>query len=30
MGWDKEAKKQDELRVAEIKKQQIENPPVAE
>ena len=30
MGWDKEARKQDELRLAEIKKQQLENPPVAE
>jgi DNA-directed RNA polymerase subunit beta' len=30
MGWDKEATKQDELRLAEIKKQQLENPPVAE
>ena len=30
MGWDKEARKQDELRIAEIKKQQLENVPVAE
>ena len=30
MGWDKEAKKQDETRLAEIKKQQLENPPGAE
>jgi hypothetical protein len=30
MSWDKEARKQDELRIAEIKKQQIENAPVAE
>jgi DNA-directed RNA polymerase subunit beta' len=30
MAWDKEAKKQDELRLAEIKKQQLENAPVAE
>jgi DNA-directed RNA polymerase subunit beta' len=30
MGWDKEANKQDETRLAEIKKQQLENPPTAE
>ena len=30
MGWDKEAKKQDDLRLAEIKKQQLENAPVTE
>ena len=30
MSWDKEAKKQDELRSAEIKKQQLETPPAAE
>jgi len=30
MDWDKKARKQDELRLAEIKKQQLENPPVAE
>ena len=30
MGWDKEARKQDELRLTEIKKQQLENPPVSE
>ena len=30
MGWDKEAKKQDETRLAAIKKQQLENPPGAE
>ena len=30
MGWDNEARKQDELRLAEMKKQQLENPPVAE
>jgi DNA-directed RNA polymerase subunit beta' len=30
MGWDKEAKKQDETRLAEIKKQQLENPTTAE
>jgi DNA-directed RNA polymerase subunit beta' len=30
MSWDKEARKQDELRIAEIKKQQIENTPAAE
>ena len=30
MGWDKEARKQDEQRLAEIKKQQLENTPVAE
>ena len=26
MGWDKEARKQDELRLEELKKQQLENP----
>ena len=26
MGWDKEARKQDELRIEELKKQQLENP----
>ena len=30
MGWDKEAKRQDEIRLEEIKKQQLENPPTAE
>ena len=30
MGWDKEARKQDELRLAEIKQQPLENPVVAE
>jgi DNA-directed RNA polymerase subunit beta' len=30
MGWDKEARKQDALRLAEIKKQQLENPTVPE
>jgi DNA-directed RNA polymerase subunit beta' len=31
MGWDKEAKKQDEARLAELQKQQLENPtPAAE
>ena len=30
MGWDKEARKQDESRLAEIQKQQLENPPVPE
>ena len=30
MSWDKEAKKQDDLRLAEIKKQQLENVPVVE
>ena len=30
MGWDKEARKQDELRLAELKKQQLETPPTAE
>ena len=30
MGWDKEARKQDEQRLADIKKQELENPPVAE
>jgi len=30
MAWDKEARKQDDLRLAEIKKQQLENSPVVE
>jgi DNA-directed RNA polymerase subunit beta' len=30
MGWDNEAKKQDELRLEEIKKKQLDNPPAAE
>ena len=30
MGWDSEARKQDELRLAEIKKQQLETPPITE
>jgi DNA-directed RNA polymerase subunit beta' len=30
MGWDKEARKQDEIRLAEIKKQQLENPSTPE
>jgi DNA-directed RNA polymerase subunit beta' len=30
MSWDKEARKQDELRLAEIQKQQLETPPVTE
>jgi len=30
MSWDKEARKQDDLRLAEIRKQQLENTPVAE
>ncbi len=30
MGWDKEARKQDELRLEEIKKQQLDNPTAAE
>jgi len=30
MGWDKEARKQDEQRLAEIKKQELEKPPAAE
>jgi DNA-directed RNA polymerase subunit beta' len=30
MSWDKEARKQDELRIAEIKKKQLENVPVPE
>jgi hypothetical protein len=30
MGWDKKAREQDELRLAEIQKQQLENPPVTE
>ena len=30
MGWDKEAKKQDKVRLEEIKKEQIENPTTAE
>ena len=30
MGWDKEARKQDELRLAEIQKQRLENAPVPE
>jgi hypothetical protein len=30
MSWDKEARKQDELRLDEIKKQKLESPPAAE
>jgi len=30
MGWDKEARKQDEIRIEELKKQQLENTPVSE
>ena len=30
MGWDEEARKQDKVRLEEIKKQQLENPPTAE
>ena len=30
MGWDKEARKQDEIRIEELKKQQLENTPVTE
>ncbi len=30
MGWDEEARKQDKIRLEEIKKQQLENPPTAE
>ena len=29
IGWDKQAKNQDDLRLAEIKKQQLENTPIA-
>ena len=30
MGWDKEAQKEDKLRIEELKKQQQENAPVTE
>ena len=30
MQWDKEAREQDKARIAELKKQQLENPPVSE
>ena len=30
MGWDKQAREQDKARIAELKKEQIENPPTNE
>ena len=30
MGWDKQAREQDKSRIAELKKEQLENPPTSE